>query len=151
MTRVPKLAVLVAAPLLLAALGMDQQPSYKPYEAPVLAPPAGAVPVSGREVLSPQSETANPVAASEESVARGETLFAINCAMCHGQTSAEPGRVGQKIKPPPPGLAPELLQRLRDADIFRAVTFGFGRMPPFQDKLSPQERWDLVNFLRSPK
>ena len=26
---------------------------------------------------------------------------------------------------------------------------GFGRMPPFKEKLSPQERWHLVNFLRT--
>jgi len=151
MKRIAKLAVLAAAPLLLAALGMDEQPSYKPYESPVLTPPPGAVPVSDREVVSRQAEPANSVPPTGESVARGAALFDINCAMCHGDTSSELGRVGQKIKPPPPGLAPPLVQALSDADIFKALTFGFGRMPPFQDKLSPQERWDLVNFLRTRK
>jgi hypothetical protein len=42
-----------------------------------------------------------------------------------------------------------LLQRLDDAAIFKAITLGFGRMPSFQDKLTPSERWDLVNFLRT--
>jgi len=151
MKRFPKLVILAAAPLLLAALGMDRQPSFKAYDEPVLAPPRGAVPVSGREVLSRQAEPANPVAADDASVERGKTLFAINCAMCHGRTPAQPGPVGRKLAPPPPGLAPEMLQRLKDADIYKAVTFGFGRMPPFQDKLAPQERWDLVNFLRHRK
>ena len=41
MKRIARLAILAAAPLLMAALWMDEQPSYKPYEAPVLAPPVG--------------------------------------------------------------------------------------------------------------
>jgi len=151
MKCVPKLLLLASTPLLLAALGMDEQPSYRAYEAPVLTPPPGAVPVSGKEVVSRRTEPGNPVAASEESVAAGNTLFDINCAMCHGETSSELGRVGRKLIPPPPALAPPLVQALSDAEIFKALTFGFGRMPPFQDRLSPPERWDLVNFLRTRK
>ena len=59
MKRIAKLAVLAATPMLLAALGMDEQPFYKAYEAPVLAPPPGAVPISGREVVSRQAEPAS--------------------------------------------------------------------------------------------
>src|SRR6185369_3590720 len=148
MKRISILALIAAAPLLMAAMWMDKQPSYKPYQAPVLAPPAGAVPVTGREVISQESEPRNPVAPSTKSLEQGKALFAINCALCHGQTSAEPGQVGKKLNPPAPGLAHELVKDRSDAHIFKAVTFGFGRMPPFQDKLSPNERCDLVNFLR---
>jgi mono/diheme cytochrome c family protein len=38
-----------------------------------------------------------------------------------------------------------------DSHIFKAITFGFGRMPPFKDKLTQNERWELVNYLRSRK
>jgi len=151
MKRIAILAVLAAVPFLLAAVGLDEQPSYKTYEVPVLAPPTGAVPVSGREVVSQQAEPTNPIPSSEASVAKGRSLFAINCAMCHGGTPAELGRVGQRFKPPPPHLAPALVQSLSDAFIFKAITFGFGRMPSFQQMLSPQERWNLVNFLRTRK
>ncbi len=44
-----------------------------------------------------------------------------------------------------------MVKGLSDATIFKAMTFGFGRMPVFQDKLSPRERWCLVNFLRTRK
>jgi mono/diheme cytochrome c family protein len=151
MKRVAKLAILATAPLLMAALWMDDQPSYKPYEAPVLYPPVGSVPVSGKEIVSREAELHNPVTPNAASLAQGKTLFDINCAMCHGVTSDKTGRVGQRLKPPPPGLAPEMVQGLSDSAIFKAITFGFGRMPPFQDKLIPQERWDLVNFLRTRK
>ncbi|HTP05635.1 MAG TPA: cytochrome c [Nitrospirota bacterium] len=145
------LAVLAAAPLLMAAIWMDDQQTYKPYKAPVLSPPAGSVPVSGKELVSQESELRNPIAATPESVARGKALFDINCALCHGQTSAERGPVGKKLVPPPPGLDHDMVQGLSDSTIFKAITFGFGRMPVFKDKLVPEERWSLVNFLRTRK
>ena len=151
MKRIARLVILAAAPLLTAALWMDEQPSYKPYEAPVLAPPTGSVPISGKEIVTPESVPRNPVTPSKESLARGKTLFAINCAMCHGLTPTKPGPVGQKLSPAAPGLGQDLMQSLNDAVIFKAITLGFGRMPPFRDKLAPLERWDLVNFLRSRK
>ncbi len=151
MKRISKLVILAFAPLLMGALWMDKQLSYKPYQAPVLAPPAAAVPVTGREFISPESVLKNPVSPSTKSLAEGKKLFGINCAMCHGPTSTERGPVGKKLNPPPPALDPGMVKSLSDSDIFKAITFGFGRMPTFRDKLVPLERWDLVNFLRTRK
>ena len=151
MNHIAKLTVLVAVPLLMAAIWMDDQQSYKPYKAPVLTPPAGAVPVTGREIVSQEAELKNPMPATAESLAAGKTLFETNCIICHGETSAERGKVGKKLVPPPPGLDHDMVNGLTDSTIFKAITFGFGRMPLFQDKLTPQERWNVVNFLRTRK
>lgn len=151
MKRFLRIMIFAAAPLLVAAIWMDDQQSYKPYESPVLSPPVGAVPVTGKEVVSQESELKNPVAATAASVTEGKALFEINCVMCHGRTSAERGPVGKKLIPPPPGLDHDRVKGLSDSAIFKAVTFGFGRMPAFQDKLTPQERWNLINFLRTRK
>jgi mono/diheme cytochrome c family protein len=149
MKRRSLLLIMASAPLLMAAIWMDDQQSYKPYKAPVLAPPAAAVPISGKEIVSPESELRNPVAATEASLSQGKILFEVNCAMCHGLTSTERGSVGKKLVPPPPGLDHDMVKGLSDSTIFKAITFGFGRMPAFQDKLMPRERWNLVNFLRT--
>jgi len=138
--------ILAIAPLLTAALWMDRQPSYKPYQPPILTSPAESVPTSGREV---GSQEVNPVKATPHSLEQGKKLFTINCALCHGEASSKPGSVGQKLDPPPPGLDHDRVSELTDAFIFRVITLGFGRMPPFKDKLTPAERWDLVNFLRT--
>jgi mono/diheme cytochrome c family protein len=151
MKHIAKLIILFAAPLLMAAIWLDDQQSYKPYKAPVLAPPAGAVPTTGREVVSQASELKNPVPATPASLAEGKALFETNCLICHGQTSAERGPVGKKLIPPPPGLDQDMVKGLSDSTVFKAITFGFGRMPIFQDKLTPGERWNLVNFLRTRK
>ena len=151
MKRISKLFIFAAAPLMMAAIWMDDQQSYKPYKAPVLSPPADAVPVTGREIISQETELKNPVPATEASLSQGGTLFDTNCAMCHGQTSAERGPVGKKLVPPPPGIDHDMVTVLNDSTIFKAITFGFGRMPAFKDKLTPQERWSLVNYLRTRK
>ena len=147
--RISRLVVVVAAPLLMAAMWMDTQPSLKPYQEPVLSPPVDSVPLSGTEMISQDSELHNPLTPTKASLAQGKALFAINCAMCHGQNSTERGPVGKKLKPPPPGLDHNLLQERSDAHIFKVVTFGFGRMPPFKGRLTQQQRWQLVNFLRT--
>jgi mono/diheme cytochrome c family protein len=151
MKSIAKYAILAVAPFLVAALWMDRQPSFKPYRAPVLTPPTGSVPLSGRETVPPGAELKNPLPASAASLSQGEMLFDINCAMCHGRSSAEPGPVGKKLTPPPPGLDQDMLHGLNDTAIFKAITVGFGRMPPFRDRITPRERWNLVNFLRTRK
>jgi len=151
MKLIARLAILSVSPLLMAALWMDRQPSPKPYQAPVLVPPAGSVPVTGRESDLQASEPKNPHAPNPASLERGKTLFAVNCAMCHGISPSEVGPVGRKLIPPPPGLDPDLVRDRSDAHIYKAISLGFGRMPPFKGKLSQQERWDVVNFLRSRK
>jgi len=149
MKQISRLVVLAVAPLLMAAIWMDLQPSYKPYRSVAPATPAGIVPFSDQEAVSQDTELRNPVPSTVQSLEQGKALFTINCIMCHGQTSAKPGPVGQKLTPPPPGLDHALIQVLSDSIIFKAITFGFGRMPPFRDKLSPRERWDVINFLRT--
>jgi len=151
MNSIARVVILVVAPLLMAALWMDQQPSIHPYQEPVLAPPITAVPFSGTEIVSPAAELQNPVPPTAASLALGKTLFAIDCALCHGETPAQPGLVGSKLKPPPPGLNPELIKGRSDSHLFKAISIGFGRMPPFKAKLTPEERWHLANFLRSRK
>lgn len=141
--------ILLVAPLLLAALWMDQQPAFKPYAEPLLVPPVTAIPFSSTEIVAAHAEVQNPIAPTAQSQAQGQALFAIYCALCHGETPATPGLVGNKLQPPPPGLNPGLLKERSDSQLFMAISNGFGRMPPFKTKLAPPERWHLVNFLRT--
>ncbi len=149
MKRISQFVILAATPLLMAAIWMDEQQTYKPYKTPVLSPPVDAVPISGKELVSRDAELKNPFSATAAALAQGKALFDTNCAMCHGQTSAERGLVGKKLVPPPPGLDRDMVKGLSDATIFKAITFGFGRMPAFKDKLTLEERWSLTNFLRT--
>ncbi len=128
---------------------MHDQPSVRAFEAAPRTVPAGSVPVSGRELLSQQGPLSVPPPAGPEEVTRGKNLYRINCSFCHGRKEGEPGPVGQHLQPPPPSLEKNLLQHFQDADIYRFISFGFGRMPPFRDRLDSAERWALVRYLRT--
>lgn len=128
---------------------MHDQPSIKPQEAPRRTAPAEAVPVQGKLIVSWQSQLSNTVPKSEASVQRGEKLFQINCAMCHGTRDGHSGKIGSKFVPPPPDLHDPRIRALSDGDIYKRISLGFGRMPPFQLALSATDRWHLVNYLRS--
>ena len=101
MKRRAKWIIVALAPLLMAALGMEKQASFKPQEAPLLSPPAVAVPTTGKEIVSWQSRLENNVPADTESVNRGKALYTVNCRMCHGHQNGVPGPVGKHLTPPP--------------------------------------------------
>lgn len=151
MKRYGMLIFMAISPLLAAALWMDDQPSHKPYEAPVQAPPSDAVPVTGGKAAEIDAEQKNSVPATTESLANGKRLFQVNCVFCHGANSAELGMVGKRFVPPAPGLAPELIQSRSDSHLFTVITKGFGRMPPFRDRIPVPYRWHVVNYLRVRK
>ena len=105
MKRILALVILATAPLLMAAIWMDDQQTYKPYKAPVLSPPAGAVPVSGRELVSRDAEFQNPVTPtaaiphdhSEPSVSR--TIQVNGTTRPYFDQIAWPGVVGMVLLP----------------------------------------------------
>jgi len=70
-------------------------------------------------------------------------LFNTHCASCHGANRL--GAMG-------PALLPENLQRLHKADAHKVITNGRAatQMPPFRDKLSPQQVDTLVDYIYSP-
>ena len=111
-----------------------------------------AVPVSGTgDRLARIPNCIIRVTPTAASLAQGQIALRHQLRHVPRPDLGKPGPVGMKLKPPPPGLDHDRGRERSDAHIFKAITFGFGRMPPFKDKLSPAERWDLVNYLRSRK
>jgi S-disulfanyl-L-cysteine oxidoreductase SoxD len=141
---------------------MVDQPTAKPQESPAPPPPPNSVPTTGRENLpAPTTEKElfkakdeaaalqNPVAATAESVARGAYLYEINCLVCHGKEGRGDGPVGRKFDPSPVDLNKDYTQSQADGQLFFTLTRGRVAMPFYRDALSREERWDVINYLRS--
>jgi mono/diheme cytochrome c family protein len=128
---------------------MHDQVSIKPQEAPRRSAPLEAIPIQGKHTVSWQSQPTNSEQQDAVSIQRGEELYQINCALCHGTRATYPGAVGKKLIPPPPNLYDPRISALNDGDLYKRIALGFGRMPAFQDKLSEPDRWHLVNYLRT--
>jgi putative copper resistance protein D len=86
---------------------------------------------------------------SAPSVARGAPPYAQNCAVCHGADGRGDGPLANKLSIRPADLTEPHLFAHKVGDIYWWVSYGRdnGVMPGFADKLSPDERWDLINFL----
>jgi putative copper resistance protein D len=85
------------------------------------------------------------------SVASGSALFRTHCATCHGAAGRGDGAGGAGLPRPPADLtAPHTAQHTA-GDMFWWLTHGIpaGGMPAFDSVLSEEERWDLINFIRT--
>ncbi|MBN2115129.1 MAG: c-type cytochrome [Anaerolineales bacterium] len=128
---------------------MEIQPSYRPMEDP-LPPPERSIPVEGAIAIPGMPPPENPVEADEASVTRGAELYALHCAMCHGQTAEGNGPVAPFLANKPANLTSSVAQSKSDGSIFLTITNGVdGKMPPLNENLLVPERWDLVNFIRT--
>jgi mono/diheme cytochrome c family protein len=94
----------------------------------------------------------NPVAASAESIAAGKAAFAKNCRFCHGADAKGNGPMA------PQGTHPSDLTDAKwdrgstDGEIFAVIRDGAGPkfdMKGYKSKMTEQEMWNVVNFLRS--
>jgi mono/diheme cytochrome c family protein len=98
------------------------------------------------EVPADQKAVKNPSALNNANVKTGKDLYMINCKSCHG----DPGKKNAlPLVPPPPDMASEKMQANTDADIFYKMTTGRVAMPAFENTIAPEQRWKIVNFIKS--
>lgn len=128
---------------------MEVQPSFDAQEEP-LPVPARSIPVDGPAFIPNMGAPENPVVADEVSISRGETLFRLNCVMCHGETAEGNGPVGALLANKPANLTLDVTQNKSDGALFLTLTNGVdGRMPPMIENLTVRDRWDMVNYIRT--
>jgi len=84
--------------------------------------------------------------------AAGHRLYSQNCSSCHGIAGAGDGPAGRGSNPPPPPIG----VRAQTTDLtptlaFNVITVGVRgtSMPAFGSVLSPQDRWNIVNYVYS--
>jgi len=94
----------------------------------------------------------NPVAASPASIKAGQQLFQKNCRFCHGADAKGDGPMA------PEGTHPANLTDDRwdrgssDGEIYAVIRDGAGPkfdMKGYKSKMTEQEIWNIVNYLRS--
>ncbi len=83
------------------------------------------------------------------SIARGAPLYTENCALCHGAGGRGDGPLAGKLPIRPADLTEPHLFAHKVGEMFWWVSYGrdAGVMPGFAGKLTPDQRWDLINFL----
>ncbi|MBI5469631.1 MAG: c-type cytochrome [Deltaproteobacteria bacterium] len=95
----------------------------------------------------------NPLPLDEQSVAAGKEIYFGKgiCFSCHGDTGKGNGPSGAGLDPRPRDFTSIAWQKVRtDAEIYTVINEGtqFGMMA-YGNSLTEEERWDLVNYIRT--
>jgi mono/diheme cytochrome c family protein len=136
---------------------MHYQQSYGAHEPPRISVPEGAVPITGRQL----STTENLIPGQR--VEEGARLFANNCAFCHGTSGKGDGPVLRVMRdkynypqsnpggqyPITPDLTSDFVNVQPDVAIYAWITNGVTVMPSFNKLLTVEERWLVVNYIRT--
>lgn len=129
---------------------MEIQPNFRAMEDP-LPLPEDSVPVQGEVYVRGMGSPENPVEATDESLAQGEALYGIHCAMCHGPEGNGQGSVSGFLREvPPPDLSAIPLVVENGGAVFMTISEGVeGAMPALHQNLTVRERWHIVNYVQS--
>jgi mono/diheme cytochrome c family protein len=92
----------------------------------------------------------NPVSTSDAVLAKAKSAFEENCSSCHGSTGKGDGPMAGMLPKKPADLSDSKhVGEMTDGQMYWYVTKGYKPiMPPFESKLTDDERWGLVHLLR---
>jgi mono/diheme cytochrome c family protein len=93
----------------------------------------------------------NPVAVSDASTKAGQTLYAKTCTPCHGKTGLGDGMKVKSLKVVPNDFTKAEFQSQTDGEHFFKTKTGRGEMPKYEGKLSDDDIWNIVNYMRTFK
>lgn len=93
----------------------------------------------------------NPVAKGDASNKAGMALYTKNCAMCHGKAGLGDGVKARALKDFPGDFSKAEYQNQTDADHFYKTKIGRGEMPKYEGKLTDDDIWNIVNYMRTFK
>lgn len=122
-------------------------------------PEPGAIPRGYRPVhykptpedaLRAGEELQNPFAAAPaRHLDRGTFVFTTFCQACHGAGGTGNGTVALRRFPAPASLVAVKAVKMKDGQMFHVLTYGQGNMPSYATQLSPEDRWNVILYVRS--
>jgi len=93
----------------------------------------------------------NPIANDKASLVNAHVLYNNLCAQCHGYKGKGDGPVAALLNPHPADHTSASVQAQTDGALFWKIKTGRGQMQPYAEKLTDQQRWSLVNYIRTLK
>ena len=163
----PRLAVIVAAMAAFVVAGagaawsfpwsidMFRGPAIQPLEVSPRVMPEGTLPVDTgtppQDLEQATIKAHNPLKPTPENIAHGKELFTNTCTPCHGESGHGDGPVAHLLHAhgyDPKNLVTGTSKNLPDGYIYGYIRDGGIHMPSYADAMSPDERWDVVMYVR---
>ncbi len=89
------------------------------------------------------------VEVTEVFVRRGQSRYQIYCAPCHGALGDGNGITKSYGMLTTPTYHDDRLRGMAEGEIFNTITHGKNTMMAYADKLSPDDRWAVVAYVRA--
>lgn len=96
-----------------------------------------------------EARKTNPVAANESSLTAGQKIYLKRCISCHGKTGDGDGPNAADLGIHPAKLSDPAIRTQTDGALFWKITVGKKPMPNYATRLSPTDRWNVINYLRT--
>lgn len=90
-----------------------------------------------------------PVAITNETMELGRKKFNLNCAVCHGEAGDGNGITKSYGMVATPSYHGELYREMAEGEIFNTITNGKNTMLGYGTKLTVEERWAVVAYIRA--
>ncbi len=97
--------------------------------------------------------TKNPFPITKSGLERGKDLYVIYCGICHGEKGNGAGYLvrddGGKYPAQPANLVSDDFINSSEGRYYHAIIYGKNTMGGYSDKLSYEERWQVIHYIRS--
>jgi mono/diheme cytochrome c family protein len=92
----------------------------------------------------------NPVPATPAALAAGNQIYQQHCQSCHGSNGDGKGEKAPELSTAPGDFTDAAkMSGLKDGELYWEITKGRHPMPAFEKKLTEQERWEAVDYIRT--
>ena len=98
-------------------------------------------PASAKELTNPYTDAA--------SISKGASIYKVRCVICHGDNGEGDGPAGKSLTPAAANHTSPAVQSQTDGELFWKVSEGRGPMVGWKLILSEEDRWALVNYIRT--
>ena len=93
----------------------------------------------------------NPLKGNSNAAIKGKIIFEKYCKVCHGFEGKGNGLAVPELPVHPADLSSEKIQTQSDGVLFWKLSTGRAPMAAYEQALTKEERWQLVNYIRNLK
>ena len=93
----------------------------------------------------------NPLDTEQNTIKQGKKLYQQFCTICHGDKGKGDGLASAALNPKPVNFNTDKFMNQTDGAIYWKLTEGRTPMASYKELLTDEQRWQLVNYLKSFK
>lgn len=91
----------------------------------------------------------NPLAGNIETLKYAQVIYTTYCSPCHGNKGRGDGAAASGLATKPADHSSGIIQKQTDGALFWMISEGRNPMPSYKTALTDNQRWELVNYIRT--